>query len=454
MPSFGGILLCMNVDLSAHYSKRLILRTVWPSMLMLLVASVYSVIDGLFVANFTGTTGFAAVNFIMPVLMLVGALGLMVGTGGSALVSKTLGEGLEYKARKIFSMLVYFAIGLGVAMSVLLIVFMPQIAYLLGGRGELLEVAILYGRVYSCGMTFFILQMMFQSLYMTAERPQLGTRISVICGVVNIVLDALFVALFGWGVVGAALATIMSLAVGGIFPLVYFSRPGLTGRLRLVPTAPNWSYIGKACLNGSSEFVANIAISVVSMCYNIQFLRYVGEVGIAAYGIMMYVGYCFVAILQGYNIGISPIVSYHYGAQNHAELKSLLRKSVVLISAIGLLLFVLCEIFAYPFSAIFAAGNAELLQFTVQGFRLNSTAFLLCGLTYLIGAFFTALNNGLVSALISFLRTLVFEMAAVWLLPLVLGINGIWLSWVASEVLAVVLCAALLWGYRGRYHYL
>lgn len=430
------------------------MRTVWPSMLMFVITSVYSVVDGLFISNFTGTTSFAAINLMMPVLMVVGALGLMIGTGGSALVSKTLGEGSDYKARKIFSMLVYFSIAVGIVASVLLIVGMRPIALALGADEAMLDTCVLYGRIYSGGITFFILQNAFQALYMTAERPQLGTWLSVVCGVVNIVLDALFVMVLDWGVTGAGLATVLAMAVGGVFPLCYFTSRHNSSRLRLVPAGANWRHIGQACLNGSSEFVSNIAISLCSMCYNIQLMRYVGENGVCAYGIMMYVGYVFVAVLQGYNVGIAPIVGFNYGAKNHPELRSLLRKSLLLIGILDVVLWASCEALSRPLSAIFVSYDTELLDFTVRAFRINMMAILLCGYSYFASSFFTALNNGPVSALISFTRTLVFEMACVWLLPLVLGIDGIWLSWSTSEVLAIVLCAALLWGYRNRYHYL
>lgn len=444
----------MQIELSGHYGKRRIMRTVWPTMLMFVVTSVYSVVDGLFISNFTGKTSFAAINLVMPVLMVVGALGLMTGTGGSALVSKTLGEGSEYKARKIFSMLVYFSIIVGVGFSVLLILLMRPISIALGADEAMTDTCVLYGRIYSAGMTFFILQNAFQALYMTAEKPQLGTIISVVCGVVNIVLDALFVAVLDWGVTGAGLATVTAMAVGGIFPIVYFSSKWNTSRMRLVPAKLNWRHLLQANLNGMSEFVANIAMSVCSMCYNIQLMRYVGENGVAAYGIMMYVGYVFVAVLMGYNVGISPIAAYNYGAQDHKELKSLLRKSVVLITGIQVALFVAAEILSRPLSAIFVSYDSELLEFTVRAFRINMTAFLICGYSYFASAFFTALNNGPISALISFTRTLVFELSCVWILPLILGIDGIWLSWATSEVLAIVLCIGLLWKYRNTYHYL
>lgn len=444
----------MQIELSGHYGKRHIMRTVWPSMLMFVITSVYSVVDGLFISNFTGKTSFAAINLVMPVLMVVGALGLMIGTGGSALVSKTLGEGSEYKARKIFSMLVYFSIIVGVGFTALLIVLMRPISIALGADEAMLETCVLYGRIYSAGMTFFILQNAFQALYMTAEKPQLGTIISVVCGVANILLDALFVALLGWGVTGAGLATVLALAIGGIFPIVYFSSKWNTSRMRLVPAKLNWRHILQANLNGMSEFVANIAMSVCSMCYNIQLMRYVGENGVVAYGIMMYVGYVFVAVLQGYNVGISPIIAFNYGAQNLPEMKSLLRKSALLLTGLNVTLFVAAELLSYPLSAIFVSYDAELLDFTVRAFRINMIAFLLCSYSYFSSAFFTALNNGPISALISFTRTLVFELACVWILPILLGIDGIWLSWTTSEVLAIVLCLGLLWKYRNKYHYL
>ena len=443
----------MKIDLSGHYNKVRIMKTVWSTMLMIVITSIYVVIDGIFISNFTSTTAFAAVNLVAPALMMVAALGLMVGAGSSALVAKTLGEGNKRLARKIFSMLTYFAIILGVSFSLLLIIFMRPIVILLGGEGEMLEIAVTYGRLFSICMPFIIISNEFQSLYMTAERPQLGMKVALTCGLINIVLDALFVATFRWGYIGAAIATILSAMFGGIFPLCYFSSRRNDTHLHLVKAKFNWSYIHQANLNGVSELVSNIAYSLVSICYNLQLLKYLGENGVAAYGIMMYVTYIFTALLQGFNIGIAPVISYNYGAKNYGELHSLLKNNIILITIIDIILFIICEVSAPVLSAIFVSYDPELLALTTRAFRLYTSAFLIFGFSYFGSAFFTALNKGPVSASLSFTRTIIFEMASVWCLPLLIGIDGIWLSWPLAEVMTVILTFILLVKYRMRYGY-
>ena len=443
----------MKIDLSGHYNKGRIMKTVWPSMIMLLVTQIYSIVDGVFISNFTGTTAFAAVNLVLPALMMIAAIGLMIGTGGSALVAKTLGEGNRRLARRIFSMLTRFAILIGIIVSVLLIVLMKPICIFLGGEGELLDIAVTYGRLYSIGMPFMILQMAFQSFYMTAERPQLGMKVAIACGIINIIFDALFIAVFGWGYIGAAIATVLSLMFGGMFPLFYFSSRKNNSQLHLVRAKFNWRYIGQSNLNGLSEMVAIMALSFLSMCYNWQLLRYIGESGVATYGIMMYVTYIFSSMMQGYNIGISPVISYNYGAKNYSELHSLLKKNLFLILVMDAIICMLCQSLAYPLSAIFVSYDPELLAFTTRSFRIYSSAFLLWGFSYFGSAFFTALNNGPISALLSFARMGIFETSCVWILPLLFGIDGIWLAWPTAEILTIILTFTILIKYRKRYGY-
>ena len=443
----------MEIDLSGHYSKSRIMKTVWSSMIMLLVTQIYSIVDGVFISNFTGTTAFAAVNLVLPALMMVSAIGLMIGTGGSALIAKTLGEDNKRLARRIFSMLTKFAIIVGIIVSVLLILLMRPLCTFLGGEGELLEIAITYGRLYALGMPFMIIQMAFQSFYMTAERPQLGMKVAITCGVINIIFDAVFIVIFQWGYIGAAIATILSLIFGGLFPLFYFSSRRNNSRLHLVRAKFNWQYINQSNLNGLSEMVANMALSFLSMCYNWQLLRYIGENGVATYGVMMYVTYIFSSMMQGYNIGVSPVISYNYGAKNYSELHSLLKKNLLLILVMDTIICILCQTLAYPLSAIFVSYDPELLEFTTRAFHIYSSAFLLWGFSYFGSAFFTALNNGPISALLSFARMGVFETSCVWILPLIWGIDGIWLSWPTAEMLTIILTSFILVKYRKRYGY-
>ena len=302
-----------------------------------------------------------------------------------------------------------------------------------------------------------MLQGVFQSFLVTAERPTLGLIVTVGAGVTNMVLDFLFIAVFDWGLVGAAAATITSQIVGGVVPLVYFLLPNKSP-LRLIrprlEAAEGSRVILKACTNGSSELMTNISMSVVSMLYNYQLMRLAGEDGIAAYGVMMYVSFVFIAVFIGYAIGSAPIVGFHYGAGNHGELRSLLRKSLILTTAAGIAMLVLAVVLATPLSGIFVGYDEGLYELTRRGFLLYSVSFLLAGFSIFGSSFFTALGNGGVSAAISFLRTLVFQVAAVLILPIFFDIDGVWLAISAAELMALFVTVAFLFGMRKKYKYM
>ena len=442
----------MDIRLSDHFTYRKLLRFTLPSIGMMVFSSIYGVVDGFFVSNFVGKTPFAAVNFIMPFLMILGALGFMFGAGGSALISKTLGEGEGEKANRIFSMIVYVSILVGVVIAVLGILFIEPIARLLGAEGEMLSHCVLYGRIILMAIPAFMLQMEFQTFFITAERPQLGFAVTVASGVTNMILDALLVAVLPLGLAGAALATALSQAVGGLLPLFYFFR---TKKALLHLTKP--SFDGRAllrvCTNGSSELMSNISMSVVGMLYNFQLMKYAGEDGVAAYGVLMYVGFIFVAVFIGYSIGTAPVIGYHYGAENHRELHNVFKKSLIIIGITSVLMLILGEALAYPLSVLYVGSDPELLSLTMQGFFIYSFCYLFAGFAIFGSGFFTALNNGLVSAIISFLRTLLLQTAAVLILPLLLGVDGIWISVVAADAMAVMVTGAFVLGLRKKYHY-
>ena len=442
----------MKIKLSDHFTLRRLLRFTLPSMVMMIFTSIYSVVDGFFVSNFAGKTAFAAVNFIMPTLMMLGGVGFMFGTGGSALVAMRLGEKKQMEANQIFSMLVYVSIVCGLALGILGIIFLPNIARALGAEGEMLEQCVLYGRIVLLANAAFFLQMEFQSFFITAEKPHLGLTITVAAGVTNMVLDAVFVGVLRWGLVGAAAATALSQIVGGVFPLFYFGRKN-SSLLQFTRTRILWHELGKACANGSSELMSNISMSLVSMLYNVQLMQYAGEDGIAAYGVLMYVSMIFQAIFIGYSVGTAPIVSYHYGAQNREELKSLLRKAIFIVAIAALCMFAAGELLAAPLSRLFVAYDEELLQMTTHAFAIFSFSFLFSGFAINGSSFFTALNDGLTSALISFLRTLVFQVAAVLLFPLLWGLDGIWFSIVAAEIMAVLATIFFLLKKQKKYGY-
>ncbi len=443
----------MTIKLSDHFTYKRLLRFTLPSIAMMIFTSIYSVVDGFFVSNFAGKTAFAAVNFVMPLLMFLGAPGFMMGTGGSALVAKFLGEKRHEDANRTFSMLVYVSIGMGVVMTVLGLLALRPVAYAMGARDEMLDSCVLYGSIIAAAAMPFVLQMEFQSLFITAEKPHLGLVVTVAAGVANMVLDALFVGAFGWGLVGAAAATAISEGIGGLFPLIYFSRKN-SSLLKLVPTKIDWRLILKVCGNGSSELMSNISMSLVGMLYNVQLIQYAGENGVSAYGVLMYVSMIFSGAFIGYAIGTAPVISYHYGAQNREELKSLLRKSSLIIALFAAAMFALSQGLAHPLAKLFVGYDLSLMEMTEGAFHIYAYGFLFMGFSIYASSFFTALNNGLISALISFLRTLLFQAGAVLLLPLIWGLDGIWVSIVVAEVLAVVMSVVFIMAKRKKYGYL
>lgn len=442
----------MQIQLSEHFTYKKLLRFVLPSIVMMIFTSIYGVVDGLFVSNYVGKTAFAAVNLIMPFLMAISALGFMIGTGGSAIVAKTLGEGKKKQANEYFSMLVYLTLIGGIVLSALGILFSPLIARGLGADGALLTNCVLYARITLLSMPAFMLQNVFQSFFVTAEKPKLGLGVIVIAGVTNMVLDFLLVGVFQIGLAGAAFATVTSECIGGLFPILYFARRN-SSLLKLGRTHFNGKIFLCACGNGSSELMTNLSSSIVNSLYNIQLMNLAGENGVAAFGTIMYVNFIFIAIFLGYSIGSAPLVSYHYGASNHDELKNLFQKSLRLIGIWGLMLFILAQLIARPLAAIFVGYDADLFSMTQNGFRIYCIAYLINGFNIYGSSFFTALNNGLISAAISFLRTLVFQLAAVLLLPLLLSINGIWSAVAVAELLTLGLTVTFFVRNRKKYHY-
>ena len=444
----------MRIQLSDHFSyKKLFIFTV-PSIAMMVFTSIYGIVDGFFVSNYAGDIPFKAINLIFPFLMILGTVGFMFGTGGTAIVANAFGEGDKEKANRYFSLFVYVTFILGVLFALLGIAFIRPIAKLLGASGELLRNCVLYGRIILCALPFLILQYLFQSFFVAAEKPRLGLFVIIAAGVTNMVLDALLVVLLPqeYKLAGAAIATASSQFVGGFIPLLYFSRKN-SSILRLGKTKWDGRAILKACTNGSSEFMSNVSMNLVGMLYNLQLLKYAGEDGIAAYGTMMYAGWIFSAVFVGYAVGTAPIISYNDGARNYKELRGILKKSIVTIGILGILMTVIAELFAAPLSAIFVGYSEKLMEMTVHGFRWFALAFPFMGYAIFASSFFTALGDGLTSALVSFLRTLVFQLGAVLLLPLIMGLDGIWLSVAVAELVAVLFSALFILLKRKKYRY-
>ena len=443
----------MKIKLSDHFTYGRLIRFTLPSIAMMIFTSIYGVVDGYFISTFTNKTSFAAVNFIFPFLMILGSLGFMFGTGGSALVAKTLGEGNREKANKLFSMIIYISIATGAIITVAGFFLIRPVAQLLGAEGQMLEDCVTYGRIILVSMIPFMLQIEFQSFFITAEKPKLGLFATLASGITNILLDALFVGLLGFDLEGAAFATAISQCVGGIFSIGYFVLPTNHSLLRLTRFELDIKALIKTCTNGSSELMSNISMSLVSMLYNFQLMRLEGEDGVAAYGVLMYVCMIFIAIFIGYSIGTAPIIGFNYGAGNHSELKNILRKSIILASVTSVVMLLLSLVLAVPLSKLFVGYDEGLFEMTKRGFYIFSFSFLFSGFGIFGSSFFTALNNGLVSALISFLRTLVFQTAAVIVLPVFLQIDGVWLSLVVAELLATVVAVIFILANKKKYHY-
>ncbi len=442
----------MAVRLSDHFTYKKLFRAVTPSILMMVFTSLYTIVDGVFISNLVGKVPFAGLNLIYPVIGAIGAVGFMLGAGGSALVAKILGEGDSARANKVFSMVVYFTAIVGIILSVVGALVVEPVAKLLGATEELLPHCVTYGRILLAAIVAFMLQNMFQAFFIVAEKPLLGFLISVIAGVTNMVLDAAFVAGAKLGLAGAAYATITSQMVGAIIPLIYFSVKNKSP-LRLVLTKFELKPIVRTCTNGSSEFLSNVSISIVNMLYNMQLLRYVGEDGLAAYGVVQYLAFVFLAMFFGYSIGSAPIISYHFGAQNTSELKNLLKKSLIIMIGIGAVMTALCEGLARPLSMIFVSYDRALLDMTTLAMRIFGVSFILSGISIFSSSFFTALNNGLISAIISFMRTLVFQIFAIMVMPLLFGLNGIWTAVIVAEGLSVIVSIICIVLNRKKYKY-
>ena len=442
----------MNIQLSEHFTYKKLIKFTIPTIFMMIFTSIYGIVDGIFVSNFVGAEPFAAVNLIYPAIMVLGAFGFMIGTGGSALVSKTIGEGDKEKANRYFSMLIYLLIVIGIILATIGIIFMEPISKLLGADNTLLNDCVIYGRMLLVFLVPFVLQNSFQGFLIVAEKPTFGLIVSVLAGVTNMILDFVFMYLLRMGVFGAALATGISQTVGAVIPLIYFSKKNNTV-LRFVKTKFELKPIIKTCTNGSSEMLTNLSMSLVNILFNAKLISSFGSDGVVAYGIIMYVGFIFIGTYLGYSFGVAPIISYHYGAGNKDELKNLLKKSIRLLIFTSIVMTFLAEISAGALAGIFVSYDKELLEFTTLAIRLFSTSYLISSFNIFASSFFTALNNGLVSAVISFLRTLVFQIIMIFLMPAIFGINGIWLAVTVAELLSLIVCIIFIITNKKKYGY-
>lgn len=442
----------MNISLSEHFGYKKLIRFTLPTIVMMIFTSIYGVVDGLFVSNVVGSDAFAAVNLIIPVTMILGAFGFMFGTGGSALVAKTLGEKNKKKANEYFSMLIYMLAVLGIILVIVGIPLLRPLAKVLGATEDMLPTCITYGTILMVSLPIFIIQNSFQSFMVVAEKPRMGLGVSILSGITNMILDFLLIYIFRFGVAGAAIATALSQVVGVVVPMIYFAREN-DSPLRLVKTKFDFKAILKAAVNGASEMVSNISMSLIGMLYNWQLMRIVGPSGVVAFGVIMYAGFIFSGTYFGYSVGSAPIIGYHYGAGNHKELKSLLKRSLVLLILAAIVMTGLAELTAGLQAKIFVSYDRDLMEFTKNAIQLYSISYLVSEINIFASSFFTALNNGMVSAVLSFLRTFAFLVVAILAAPVVLGVNGVWLAVVFAEGLSLVVSIVYLKVCQKKYHY-
>ena len=442
----------MKIGLSEHFTYKKLIKFTIPTIIMMIFTSVYGIVDGLFISNIVGRDAFAAINLIYPVLMIMGTAGFMIGTGGSALVSKIMGEGESEKAKQYFSMLIYLIIILGIIFTALGIILVKPVSIALGAEGDILNYCVTYGRILLIALTSFLLQNCFQSFFVVAEKPKMGLMMSIISGVINMILDFILIYILKIGIIGAAIATAISQIVGGIVPIIFFLRKNDTP-LQLVKAKFDRKAIIVSCINGSSEMLTNVSISLVNILYNMQLMKYIGANGVIAYGIILYVGYILISTYIGYSMGSAPIISYNYGAENKEELKNVFKKSIKLIAVISVIMTILIELSAKILAGIFVSYDKELLEMTTNAIRIFSISYLISGFNIYASSFFTALNNGFVSAVISFLRTLIFQTIMILILPLIWGVNGIWIAVAFAEALSIIVSISFLISNRKKYEY-
>lgn len=446
----------MKIQLSDHFTYGRLFKFVLPSIIMMIFTSLYSVVDGLFISNIVGSNALASINIIYPLVMVIASFGFMLGTGGGATISKTFGQGDIKKAQEYFTMLILVDVFIGVVLSIICIIFIKPIAYLMGASELLIADCITYGRILLVGVTPFMLQNAFQTFFVVAEKPHLGLALTVLSGLTNMLLDFLFIYVFQWGIAGAGLATITGYLVGGIIPVIYFLNKNNSSKLKFVKPKFYPRVLLHSCINGSSEMLTNISMSIITLLYNLQMMKLVGEDGVASITVIMYVNFVFLATFIGFSIGTSPIIGYNYGADNHTELKNMFTKSLKIIAITSIVMFSSAQILAKPLVSLFVGNlsNDALLNMTIHGFRLYSIAFLMCGINIYSSSFFTSLSNGLISAIISVLRSFLLQAIMIMILPIFLEVDGIWLSVVFSEFITSLVSIILLWKNKNRYHYL
>lgn len=443
----------MKIQLSDHFTYSKLIRFTIPSIVMIIFTSIYTMVDGFFISNYVGKTAFASINLIFPYIQILGGMGTMLGVGGSALVAVTLGTGDTHKARKYFTMMTYLMAIVGVVCTLLGFLFLEPMAHVFGATEAMMDDCLIYGGTCLIFNTVWLMQYGFQSYLVVAEKPKFGLMVTVLAGLTNMILDFLFMAVFHMGVFGAALATGMSQCVGALVPLLWFISKKNTSHLRFEKTRIEFKPVLRACANGASEMLSSVSGSITGILYNLQLMKYAGEDGVAAYGVVMYAAFIFMGVFMGYSSGSSPIMGYHYGAENKKEMKNIMKKSMILLSCSAVFLTGAAFASAETLASIFVGYDAALKALTTRAFIICSIPFLFMWFNVYASSFFTALNDGAVSAAISFMRALVLPVTSIIVMPLLLGLNGVWFSFTTSELLGIIVSLVFLLGKRKKYGY-
>ena len=442
-----------QIQLSDHFTYSRLIRFTLPSICMMIFTSIYGMVDGFFISNIVGKTAFASVNLIIPFLQILGGVGAMLGVGGSALVAKTLGEGDIPRARRYFTMMMYLMIGTSIFFTVVGIAVLRPVAYLFGATEAMISDVMTYGTICLIFNTALQAQYTFQSYLIVAEKPKLALGVVIAAGVSNMILDYVLMAVIPMGIAGAALATGLSQCVAGLIPFVWFLSKKNQSALRFTKTNFEIKPMLLACGNGASEMMSSVSASVTGILYNLQLMKYAGEDGVAAYGVVMYAAFIFLGVFNGYSQGSSPIMGYHYGAQNHKEMKNVLKRSLIMLGSAAVVLTGLAMLLARPIASVFVGYDAKLLDMTARAFMICAAPFLVMWFNMYTSCFFTALNDGAVSAAISFMRALVLPVICIIVMPMFWELDGVWYSLVGSEILGVFVSLYFMLRKREKYKY-
>ncbi len=443
----------MEHALAKKFSLASLLLFAAPNIIMMIVLSMYIIVDGMFVARFIGTTALSAINMFYPAICFEMALGIMIATGGSAIAAKKLGEGKQKEAQNNLSFLMVVEGSFGIVIAVVGNLFTAEIVSFLGASAAQAPLSITYAKIIFSFAPAFFLQTAFQTFFVTAGKPALGLIVTILGGVANILLDYIFMAPLRLGVTGAAIATGIGYCIPAMVGVIFFLK-AKTNPFHFVRPRFDGKVLLQACANGSSEMVTNLSNAVTTFLFNFTLLQFYGEDGVASITIILYFQYLFTALYFGYSNGIAPIISYKYGNDDRKQLQALFKNSVLFLIISSIAANVLLHFTISKLLTIFTAENSPVYQITLHGFSIYSMAFMIMGLGIFSSAMFTAFSDGITSAIISFSRTFLFIVGAILLLPAILGERGVWLAVPIAEAFGFLISILYLIGKKQKFHYI